>query len=1566
VNDFFDRVSRLSHKRLVLLAEELNATLEQAEARRSEPIAVVGLGCRFPGGADSPETFWRMLHDGVDAISEVPPDRWDVERYYDPDPEAPGKMYTRWGGFVEGVDRFDAGFFGISPREAAAMDPQQRLLLEVAWEALEHGGLSPERLTDSATGVFIGIGAPDYAMRLASTAGQVELYAATGNAFSVASGRLSYVLGLQGPCISLDTACSSSLVATHLAIQSLRNAECHLALVGGVNLILEPETTMVFCKSRMLALDGRCKTFDAAADGYVRGEGCGVVVLKRVSDALADGDRILALLRGSAVNQDGRSSGLTAPNGVAQEKLLRAALAAAGVEPGQVDYVEAHGTGTALGDPIELRALNAVYGPGHSADRPLRIGSVKTNIGHLEPAAGIAGLIKTVLALQHEEIPPHLHFKTPSTHIDWERMPIAVAAQAVAWPPSARPRIAGISSFGFSGTNAHLIIEEARLPAAVSAGRQRPLHILPISAKDDAALQALSAAYGSRLAEAGDPAAADICFSASAGRSHFGHRLAVIGATGTQLARGLSSFGRGAPEPAAVHGVLPEGAPRPRIAFLFTGQGAQYAGMGRELNESQPVFRTALEACDEALQPYLKTSLIGVLYPPPGAQAQHPSLLDQTGWTQPVLFAFEYALAELWRSWGVQPSAVMGHSVGEYAAACVAGLFSLQDGLRLIAERGRLMQAQPLGGRMAAVFADAGRVVPAIAGYERTVAVAAFNGPENTVISGAGDDVQAILDRLGAEGITSRPLDVSHAFHSPLMDPMLDAFEDAAAQVAYQPLRVRLIGNLTGEAADADELARPQRWRRHVREPVRFAESIRNLYAQGFRIFLEIGPHPTLLGMAARCLPEAPGMQWLPSLRRGRGDWQQMLESLAALYAGGARIDWAGFDRDYGRSRVALPTYPFQRRRYWVAPRETARTARPEPPAVAVGEGGDWLYRLAFRPKALPESQGPLAPSGLKRYWLLADRAGLAERLAERLRRAGVQCALVYASDPDAPNAPGRVVDRSAKDAMADALRAFIEEGQGAPVGIVYLWGLDANWPAGGAKAGPAASHQALCGGLLHLVQAVEALDRVKQTRLWIVTRGAQGSAPSAPGHVGQAPLWGLGRVVLSEFPGLIGALIDLDVDGYAEDDLAQLLGELSAVDAENQVAFHRGLRRVARLTPAAFSAPAGQAPAVERNASYLITGGLGGLGLKVAAWLARQGAGRLVLVGRKAPCAAAAQAIEAIEKMGTCVCVRQVDVSKEAAVAELITEIAQDAPPLRGVFHMAGTLDDGVLSAQSLPRLTAVAAPKVAGAWNLHRATRSLDLDFFVMFSSVTTLLGLAGQGNFAAANAFMDALAYYRRAQGLASLSIDWSAWSEGGIASQLDSRERRRLTAAGVEFIAPGKGLQILSQLLPQGSAAADRSSAQIAVLPIDWGELVRANAGAAWTPLYAEIIEKFAQSQESPPQSGLTRSALVEAGPEERKNLLEGYLARQVAGILMLPLEELDPRQPITTLGFDSLMAVTVRNRIERDLDIALPVVKLLEGHSVSALATLIEAIYYSDPDGQGAEQAQTEEREIIDI
>ncbi|MCI0395168.1 MAG: acyltransferase domain-containing protein, partial [Chloroflexi bacterium] len=897
----------------------------------TEPIAVIGMGCRFPG-ADSPAAFWQLLQGGVDAISEVPPDRWDVEAHYDATPDTPGKTFTRYGGFLNQVDGFDASFFGIAPREAVSMDPQQRLLLEVSWEALENAGQRPDKLEGSNTGVFVGICSSDYS-RVHLHAGDltvIDAYAGTGSAFSVGAGRVSYVLGLQGPNMAVDTACSSSLLATHLACQSLRLGECRMALAGGVNLILSPAATVLLSRMRALSADGRCKAFAAAADGYGRGEGCGVVVLKRLADAVADGDRILAVIRGSAVNHDGRSNGLTVPNGLAQQTLLREAARNARIAPDQVDYVEAHGTGTPLGDPIEMRALTAVYGVNRPADTPLVVGSVKTNIGHLEGAAGVASLIKVILALQHEMIPPHLHFVQPSPYIEWDAIPVTIPQHNRPWPAGQKRRLAGVSSFGFSGTNVHLLLEEAPVSEMRSPRVERPQHVLALSARRVADWPALVEQYERLLARIPEGELANVCYTANTGRAHFPFRLAVPAVSLAQLREQLHNFAPDGANTGSLYGVADPASP-PQVALLFAGQGAQYANMGRRLYETQPIFSTALDRCAYLLDAELETPLLSVLFSRRGVSP----LLDETAYTQPALFALEYALAELWLSWGVKPAVMLGHSVGEYVAACIAGVFSLEDALKLIAARGRLMQALTRRGEMAAVGASQAQVAAALATEQDQLSIAAINGPDSTVISGEPAALARVLARLESDGTAVQRLSVSHAFHSPLMEPMLAEFEEVACTVSYARPAIPLISNVSGRLAQEGEVSNPEYWVRHVREPVQFAAGVQMLHEQGCTHFLEVGPGSTLTALGRRLLPKGAG-EWLPSLRRGRDEWSQMLQTLSALYVAGVDVDWAAFDRDYAHRRLDLPTYPFHRERYWLeAP------ARPSPPAASAGAANE-------------------------------------------------------------------------------------------------------------------------------------------------------------------------------------------------------------------------------------------------------------------------------------------------------------------------------------------------------------------------------------------------------------------------------------------------------------------------------------------------------------------------------------------------------------------------------------------------------------------------------------------------
>jgi natural product biosynthesis luciferase-like monooxygenase protein len=951
-------------------------------AVRPGDVAVIGMSCRFPQ-APNLQAFWELLRDGKDAVTEVPLDHWDWRPFYDSDPDAGDKTYSRWGGFLNDIDKFDPTFFNISPREARLMDPQQRIFLEVAWETCEHAGYSPERLAEREVGVFVGCSNNSYYHRIAHALTVADHAAGIGNQNAIIANRVSFFLNLHGPSLLIDTMCSSSLVAVHLALQSLRQGECELALAGGVNILLSPEYYVAMSRMKAHSPDGRCKAFDHRANGIVFGEGAGAVLLKPLSSALADNDAIYAVIKGSAVNHGGQTNGLTAPNPNAQARLISRALEMAGATADTISYVEAHGTGTSLGDPIEIEGLTKAFRQHTDRKQFCAIGSVKTNIGHLEPAAGISGLIKVILSMQQGQIPPTLHFEKANPLIPFEESPFRVNSELRSWETQSMRR-AAVSSFGIGGSNAHVVLEEAPSVSARVIEDTRPLRVLTLSAQSENALRQLAGRYAEHLANHPAQDLRDICFTANTGRVHFAHRLAVTVETAERVVRQLRSFIAGEETNGLRYGQV-QGRRPPKVAFLFTGQGAQFAGMGRQLYQTEPTFRGALEHCDQLLRPHLKQPLLSVLYPE-GEKAT--GLLGQTAYAQPALFALEYALATLWRSWGIVPEAVLGHSVGEYAAACVAGVFSLDEGLRMMAGRGQLMQSLPGGGEMAAVFAPEERVREAIAGYADEVSVAAINTPEQVVISGPSDKVERVLVQLERDGVRTQRLDVSHAFHSLLMEPILDQFKQQAQQVVFHRPHLPLVSNLTGCVWQEGEKPDASYWRRHLREPVRFDAGVRALAAAGCELFIEIGPTPILLGMAATVLP-GPTLRWLPSLRKGRDDWSQVSESVCALYLAGVEVDWMGFEGHYSHRRVPLPTYPFQRKRYWFESTEAEPyVLSPFPQEVVKTTSEDLVFTPQNNGSISSEKEAPMETQAHK----LND--GLATATGEPTKKVGILAVL--------------------------------------------------------------------------------------------------------------------------------------------------------------------------------------------------------------------------------------------------------------------------------------------------------------------------------------------------------------------------------------------------------------------------------------------------------------------------------------------------------------------------------------------------------------------------------------------
>lgn len=1563
-------------------------TVGEDRQARPEPIAIIGIGCRFPG-ANTPHAFWRVLRDGVDAISEVPADRFDLEVFFDPNPAMPGKINTRWGGFLDQVDQFDPRFFGISPREAARMDPQQRLLLELTWEALEDGGQVRERLAGTQTGVFVGISNNDYGRRQLRDLCGIDAYAGTGNALSIAANRISYVFDFRGPSMAIDTACSSSLVAVHLACCSLRAGESTLALAGGVNLILSPAVTISFTKAGAMAPDGRCKTFDARANGYVRSEGAGLVVLKLLSRALADGDPIYAVIRGSAVNQDGRSNGLMAPNPLAQQAVLREAYRRAAVSPGDVQYVEAHGTGTFLGDPIEAKALGAVLALDRLPGRPCALGSVKTNIGHPEAAAGIAGLIKVALALKHHEIPPSLHFQEPNPLIPFDDLRLRVQTTLGPWPAASGPALAGVSSFGFGGTNAHVVLETApRLTAEMHAergaenremfGQPQSAYLLPLSAHSSQALESLARAYREFLTIP-EPTVSlhDLGYTASVRRSHHDYRLAVTGNSPAQLAEGLGAFLRGEVRSGLSAGRKLSGRPR-KLVFVFPGQGSQWLGMGRTLLEQEVVFREVVERCDRVMRPYGDWSLLAELAATDTAQ----SWLNEIDIIQPALFAMQVALAALWRSWGIEPQAVVGHSMGEVAAAHVAGALSLEDAVRVICHRSRLIKPAIGRGAMAAVELSLEEARRVLVGYEDRVSIAASNSPTSTVWSGDPKTLDALLNQLRSQDIFCRIVKVDFASHSPQMDPLRSDLLLALEGLKPRSASVPIYSSVIGRVSNGLELEALY-WGRNLREPVLFSTAVQRLLEDGHNIFLEISPHPILLSAIQQGLHHS-GQEGavLPSVRREEDEHTVLLGTLGALYALGYPVDWRRIYPAGGRC-VRLPFYPWQRQRCWLATAAEGSaagapsagqlphgSAGPLPDgSLRVAEAGKWLgddsqraiegnlgdclYELQWQLKerrAVQRVAEPTVSADPQTWLIFTDSTGVGEALAARLNAQGAKGILVARGESyeDTDGEHFRIRPDRPED-LRQLFAALVSD-QTLCRGIVHLWSLDIP-PSRETTVASVEAVQALgCGSVLTMIQEVAQAQSHDLPSLWLVTRGAQAAGEPSPLAVSQAPLWGLGRVIAQEQPTLWGGLVDLDPSAALPDVAArQLCEEISSSDGEDQLAFRQGRRSVARLMRKRASASQGPALRLRPDGSYLIAGGLGDLGLLVARWMVGQGARRLILLGRTplsprrgwrsadaaSPVGKQITAIRELEALGASVHLGSVDVADEGQLRAFLDEFrAEGWPPIRGVVHAAGVLHDGLLSQLDATALNSVLRPKVVGSWLLHCLLAEAPLDFFVLFSSAGSLLGQPGQGNYAAANAFLDALAHHRKAQGQPALSINWGAWAELGFAGTTGGRRlAKHLALHGIRSLAPELALQVLERLLRLGAT-------QVAVVPVDWAQYRQFHPASSESPLLSELARTEANGPLQAGYPGEKRESLLAAKPKERPPLVQTYLSEQVARVLGLSASEVDLQQPLSNLGLDSLMAVELKNRIAVDLGVNVPMVKFLQGFSVAESATQI--------------------------
>ncbi|NER98054.1 MAG: type I polyketide synthase [Symploca sp. SIO1B1] len=2115
-------------------------------------VAIIGMACRFPQANDYNQ-FWQNLEQGINSISQIPHQRWDVEKYYSPNPQHAKKTISKWGGMLADIDKFDAQFFGISPREAQRMDPQQRIMLELSWSCLEDAGYSPLALSGSQIGVFIGSCNYDYDQLQQQDAHHIEGHTATGTYTCIIPNRISYFFNFHGPSIPVDTACSSSLVALHQAVNAIKEEECEMALVGGISVLCTPTSYISFSQLGMLSPTGQCKTFDSKADGYVRGEGAGVILLKPLAKAIKDNNYIYGVIKGSAINHGGKARTLTSPNVYAQAQVIKAAYTKANIAPNTVSYIETHGTGTPLGDPMEINSLKRSFRQlyqQHELPEAEKsycgLGAVKTNIGHLEAAAGIAGVIKVLLAMKHQKLPKMVNFEQLNPRIQLEGSPFYIVRNTQPWQKlkieagEELPRRAGVSSFGFGGVNAHVVLEEAPVQIQNQSSRNSQIQIFTLSTKTEKALNELVRTYQYYLETNPELALADICYTANNGRAHFNHRLAIITTNQQELINKLRQYQARELESGVFSGQLANSTSLAQVAFLFTGQGSQYVQMGRQLYETQPTFRQALAQCDQLLRPYLERPLLEVLYPQ-NAPNSNSSLLDQTAYTQPALFALEYALSKLWESWGIKPKVVMGHSVGEYVAATVAGVLSLEDGLTLIAARGSLMQKLPAGGAMVSVMTSESKVLETLNGmsWSDKVAIAAINGPESTVISGESQAVRALATSFESVGIKTKQLHVSHAFHSHLMEPMLAEFEAVANQITYHEPKIPLISNVTGKLVDS-EITTAEYWLNHVRQPVQFAQSMTTLHQEGYELFLEIGSKPVLLGMGRQCLAEEVGV-WLPSLRPGVDEWQQMLSSLGQLYVRGAKVDWSGFNQNYNREKVILPTYPFQRERYWVETQNThqqkpywstAKNLHPllgekinlagvenqhrfqsylgaESPGYlshhqvfnkVLFPGTGYLEIAASAGKNLFTSQGQfvvsevdilqglilqeteikavqtvVSPADNNSYkfeifstsegenqWVLHTQGklytapttngktkidlekyrsecnqaieikehyqeyssrgidygssfqgikqlwkGKGKALGEIILPEELTAQLTdYQLHPALLDAALQMVWYAITDEQADktylpvgiekfklyrqtisqvwaiaeirqtSLTAdlFLVDNQGtvlaeieglrltATTASVLLkslqpdisdWFYQINWqaqPLSGnspsaatskwlvlaqdtqlvealnqqghecIRVSPGDSYEQLspqhyqinptngeqfkqllaenpeitkvvhlwsvqfapikqtleletiqaqsCAAALHLIQAIINSKPTTISELWLVTKGSQSViSDSEVINPEYGSLWGLGRVIALEHPELRCKRLDCDPESRINQTLDTLVAELLSQEVEDQIALRQGNRYVARLAqkpkskqitsvaqpvqlklseygaidnlnwqpmqrrllgakeveievgavglnfrdvlnalgllkdyyaehlgitsaeqltfgfecagkisgvgeqvsqwqvgdevmatmlhdgfssfitvpaehviakpqsmsfteaatlPLTFltayyglhhlgkiqpgervliqaaaggvgqaavqiaqlagaevfataSPPkweflksmgvkhimnsrtldfadqirkltagagvdvvlnslngeyipkglevlasqgrfveigkigiweqqqvrekradvsyfpfdlgevvqqqpnvmaqlseeltqqwnqgklqalpyqvfpstqiteafrymqqakhigkvvvempeaTGEAKSIKPKASYLITGGLGALGLKVAQWMVTQGAKNIVLTGRRAPKETAQQIIGELETAGAKVKVFLGDISIEEDVAKIFQQIEVLLPPLKGVIHAAGVLDDGLVQNLRWQQFTKVMAPKVQGTWNLHQLTKDLSLDFFVCFSSMASMLGNSGQGNYAAANAFMDAVAHYRRGMGLPGLSINWGAWAAGGMAASLASGHQQRLDAIGMSTIEAERGMQALASLLFKSE-----NLSQVGVSPMNWSKFLRQLPSGQKMPFFEAFVSAVTEVTETKNEQLLEQ--LKAAPPEQGKKILIDYLKNKISPLLGMTASQIKIELPLTSMGLDSLMAVELRNLLQREIKFDIPMATIIDGISISQI------------------------------
>ena len=1735
-------------KRATVDLRESRQRVQDLEDRAHEPIAIIGMACRLPGGVASPEDLWEVVSAGRDVVGTFPENRgWDLEKLYHPDPDHLGTSYTREGGFLYDADRFDAEFFGISPREAAAMDPQQRLLLETAWEAVEHAGIDPTTLRGTRTGVYAGVMYDDYGSRSPKAPEDFEGYLLTGSAGSVASGRIAYTFGLEGPAVTVDTACSSSLVALHLAAQSLRQGECSMALAGGVTVMATPATFVEFSRQRGLSPDGRCKAFSSSADGTGWAEGVGLLALERLSDAERNGHRVLAVIRGSAVNQDGASSQLTAPNGPSQERVIRTALANARLSPSEVDAVEAHGTGTRLGDPIEAQALMATYG--QDRDEPLRLGSVKSNIGHTQAAAGVAGVIKMVMAMRAGVLPATLHVDEPSSDVDWSAGSVELLVEQRQWGTDGRPRRAGVSSFGISGTNAHVILEQAPerelVPAIPTLSGWGGVVPWVVSAKSGPALRDQA---GRLAAWTGSGAGlVDVGLSLVSTRSLFDHRAVVLGSDRESLVAGLLGVAQGRDD----MGVLSGGPVSGKTVFMFPGQGSQWVGMAVDLLGSSPVFAKKMKDCAEAFRSFSEWSLLDVICGVPGAPP-----LDRVDVVQPALFAVMVSLAELWRACGVVPDAVVGHSQGEIAAAHVSGALSLADAARIVVLRSSALTALTGRGGMVSVSAPVARVRKLVDEWEEKLSVAAVNGPSTVVVSGDSAALEQLISRCADEDVRARWIPVDYASHSHEVEEIQAQLLEVLAPIQPRSSTIPFYSTVTGDLLETSELD-ARYWYRNLRQEVRFEDVTRSLVEHGHRFFVEVSPHPVLTPGVQETL-DSTGQTALTtgSLRRDEGGMDRFLTSLAEVFVSGGAVSWGSAFAERGGSQVDLPTYAFQRQRYWldaaISTGDAAGAGLTEvrhPLLAGVletpGDGGvvltgrlslrthPWLadhatwgtillpgtgfVELALRaadqvgcelieeltlqsPLILPDEgsvqlqvvvqraietgERPLSiysrhdgsEASLDTPWTLhasgtlgvsggavpseelaqwppdgADQVDL-EDVYERLRDrhyeygpafqglktawrrgeeifAEVEMPAEFADDAELFGIHPALLDAAVHAALVEGsifkgeetLLPFIWSGvslhvrgasdlriritpQGArevsidiadnvgrPVlSVASLVGRPATGEqlrAGGSHRGslfritwgqptlksassirvqdwdtvaadgtvadvvvlrcsavsediPLRVREAT-GRVLRVLQEWLADEKFSTSRLVVVTRGAIALPGEDVTDLGSAAVWGLVRAAQAENPGRI---ILADVDD------PRAVSHIVKFD-EPEIASRRGKYWVPRLVR--LPQPELVVGQGATHGTVLVTGGTSGLGASVAKHLvANHGVRHLVLASRRGRSAPGAEVLHSdLAAMGADVRIVDCDVSDRESLKLLIEDIPR-GQPLTGVVHAAGTVNGGVIGTLNADRLDETFRSKVDGAWHLHELTAEMDLSLFVLFSSVGGMVLAGGQGNYAAANVFLDALAAHREAQGLPATAIAWGLWSGAGAGDALSSSDTKRIRRQGVRQFPVVEGLRLFDSAVSAGEAV-------LAPMEVDLHAL---RDGDGYVPaLFRGLVPAAARSSGNSSAEFGTGTRLAQLAPDEQQAHLVRLARKTVAQVLGYSSpDDVHLDTPLLELGMNSLGALEIRNKIARAVGIELPTMVVIDSINVDGLA---QALYRRASDGTESSSPSGMEREF---